>query len=92
MEIYLVGGAVRDEQLGLPINERDWCVVGSSASELVTKGFKSVGKNFPIFLHPRTKEEYALARTEQKTHPGYHGFKFNTSKNITLEEDLKRRD
>lgn len=92
MEIYLVGGAVRDEQLGLPINERDWCIVGSSASELVTKGFKSVGKNFPIFLHPRTKEEYALARTEQKTHPGYHGFKFNTSKNITLEEDLKRRD
>ena len=92
MKIYLVGGAVRDEQLGLPIKERDWCVVGSSAKELTAKGFKSVGKNFPIFLHPDTKEEYALARTEQKIHPGYHGFEFNTSKKITLEEDLKRRD
>ena len=92
MEIYLVGGAVRDEVLGLPIKEKDWCVVGSSVTELTSMGYKSVGKSFPVFLHPKTKEEYALARTEKKTQPGYHGFKFNTSKNITLAEDLKRRD
>ena len=92
MEIYLVGGAVRDEKLGIPVSERDWCVVGSSETELKSKGFKSVGKDFPIFLHPETKEEYALARTERKTQPGYHGFTFCTSKDITLEDDLKRRD
>jgi tRNA nucleotidyltransferase (CCA-adding enzyme) len=92
MKIYLVGGAVRDEKLRLPIKERDWCVVGSSASELISMGFKSVGKSFPVFLHPKTKEEYALARIEKKTQPGYHGFKFNTSKDISLEEDLQRRD
>jgi tRNA nucleotidyltransferase (CCA-adding enzyme) len=66
MEIYLVGGAVRDEVLGLPIKEKDWCVVGSSVTELTSMGYKSVGKSFPVFLHPKTKEEYALARTEKK--------------------------
>tara|TARA_B100001123_G_scaffold198677_1_gene225986 strand:+ start:1520 stop:2680 length:1161 start_codon:yes stop_codon:yes gene_type:complete len=92
MEVYLVGGAVRDRFLGLPVGEKDWCVVGSSPDELTNLGFKSVGKDFPVFLHPETKEEYALARTEKKTGPGYHGFDFNTSKNITLHEDLERRD
>jgi len=92
MEIFLVGGAVRDKQLGLPIKEKDWCVVGSSPEELLKAGFKSVGKDFPVFLHPQTKEEYALARIEKKTGPGYHGFTFKTSKNVTLKEDLKRRD
>ena len=92
MEVYLVGGAVRDRFLGLPIEEKDWCVVGSSPGEMKKLGFKSVGKDFPVFLHPETKEEYALARTEKKIKPGYHGFDFNTSKNVTLAEDLKRRD
>ena len=92
MEIFLVGGAVRDKQLGLPITEKDWCVVGSFPEELLKAGFKSVGKDFPVFLHPKTKEEYALARIEKKTGPGYHGFTFKTSKNVTLKEDLKRRD
>ena len=92
MEIYLVGGAVRDRILGLPIKEKDWCVVGSSPKEMKKRGFQSVGKDFPVFLHPETKEEYALARTERKIKPGYHGFDFNTSKNVTLLEDLKRRD
>ena len=92
MEIYLVGGAVRDRILGLPIKEKDWCVVGSSPEEMKKRGFQSVGKDFPVFLHPETKEEYALARTERKIKPGYHGFDFNTSKNVTLLEDLKRRD
>ena len=92
MEVYLVGGAVRDRFLGLPIEEKDWCVVGSSPEEMKKRGFQSVGKDFPVFLHPETKEEYALARTEKKIKPGYHGFDFNTSKNVTLAEDLKRRD
>ena len=92
MEVYLVGGAVRDRFLGLPIKEKDWCVVGSSPEEMKKRGFQSVGKDFPVFLHPETKEEYALARTERKIKPGYHGFDFNTSKNVTLLEDLKRRD
>ena len=92
MEVYLVGGAVRDRILGLPIKEKDWCVVGSSPEEMKKRGFQSVGKDFPVFLHPETKEEYALARTERKIKPGYHGFDFNTSKNVTLLEDLKRRD
>ena len=92
MEVYLVGGAVRDRFLGLPIKEKDWCVVGSSPDEMKKRGFQSVGKDFPVFLHPETKEEYALARTERKIKPGYHGFDFNTSKNVTLLEDLKRRD
>ena len=92
MQVYLVGGAVRDERLGLPVRERDWCVVGATPAELVDKGFKQVGKDFPVFLHPETGEEYALARTERKTAAGYHGFEFDTSPDVTIEEDLARRD
>ncbi len=92
MEVYLVGGAVRDEQLGLPVKERDWCVVGATPDELIGLGYKPVGTEFPVFLHPETNEEYALARTERKTGPGYHGFAFHTSPDVTIEEDLKRRD
>jgi tRNA nucleotidyltransferase (CCA-adding enzyme) len=92
MEVYLVGGAVRDEQLGLPVKERDWCVVGATPDELLSKGYRQVGKDFPVFLHPDTNEEYALARTERKTAPGYHGFEFQTSPHVTLEDDLSRRD
>ena len=90
-QVYLVGGAVRDKLLGLPHKERDWVVVGSNALEMERAGFMQVGKNFPVFLHPKTHEEYALARTEKKTAPGYHGFSFSTQ-NIALEDDLKRRD
>jgi len=90
--VYLVGGAVRDEQLGLPVNERDWCVVGATPDELLDAGYKQVGKDFPVFLHPESSEEYALARTERKTAAGYHGFAFDTSSDVTLEEDLSRRD
>jgi tRNA nucleotidyltransferase (CCA-adding enzyme) len=92
MRVYLVGGAVRDEQLGLPVRERDWCVVGATPEELIDAGYKPVGKDFPVFLHPHTKEEYALARTERKTAPGYHGFAFDTSPEVSIEEDLGRRD
>ena len=92
MQVYLVGVAVRDEQLGLPVKERDWCVVGASADALIAQGYKQVGKDFPVFLHPETGEEYALARTERKTAAGYHGFAFNTSPDVTIEEDLSRRD
>lgn len=92
MEVYLVGGAVRDEQLGLPVTERDWCVVGATPEELLSLGYRQVGKDFPVFLHPETNEEYALARTERKTAAGYHGFEFHTSPEVTLEEDLSRRD
>jgi tRNA nucleotidyltransferase (CCA-adding enzyme) len=92
MEIYLVGGAVRDEQLGLPVKEQDWCVVGAAPDELLSEGYRQIGKNFPVFLHPETNEEYALARTERKMAAGYHGFTFYTSPNVTLEEDLSRRD
>jgi len=92
MEVYLVGGAVRDEQLGLPVKERDWCVVGATPEELLSKGYRQVGKGFPVFLHPETNEEYALARTERKTGAGYHGFEFQTSPDVTLEADLSRRD
>lgn len=92
MKIYLVGGAVRDELLGLSINENDWVVVGSSIEEMKSKNYKQVGKNFPVFLHPKTKEEYALARIEKKDGSGYTGFTTNSNKEITLEEDLKRRD
>ena len=92
MEVYLVGGAVRDEQLGLPVRERDWCVVGATPDELLSKGYRQVGKDFPVFLHPETNEEYALARTERKTGAGYHGFEFHTSPDVSLEEDLCRRD
>ena len=91
-EIYLVGGAVRDEILGLKPKERDWVVVGSSPQQMLDQGFKMVGKGFPVFLHPQSNEEYALARTEKKSAPGHQGFEFQTSKQITLEDDLIRRD
>ena len=92
MEVYLVGGAVRDELLGLPVKERDWCVVGATPQELEAQGYRRVGKEFPVFLHPETGEEYALARTERKTGRGYHSFEFRTSPDVTLEDDLARRD
>jgi tRNA nucleotidyltransferase (CCA-adding enzyme) len=92
MQVYLVGGAVRDEQLGLPVIERDWCVVGATPDDLMSRGFRQVGKDFPVFLHPDTNEEYALARTERKTAAGYHGFEFDTSPDVTIEDDLARRD
>jgi tRNA nucleotidyltransferase (CCA-adding enzyme) len=92
MQIYLVGGAVRDKLLGLPVREKDWVVVGASPQELLDQGFKQVGKDFPVFLHPQTGDEYALARTERKTGPGYKGFAFHASPDVTLEQDLQRRD
>ncbi|MGJ8663659.1 MAG: multifunctional CCA addition/repair protein, partial [Marinicella sp.] len=91
-EIYLVGGAVRDQLLGLPIKDHDYVVVGSSPEEMLAQGFLPVGKDFPVFLHPESKDEYALARTERKTAVGYHGFTFNTDTAVTLEDDLLRRD
>ncbi|MDC2824887.1 multifunctional CCA addition/repair protein [Rodentibacter pneumotropicus] len=92
MEIYLVGGAVRDQLLGLPVKDRDWVVVGATAERLLSKGYQQVGKDFPVFLNPNTKEEYALARTERKSGKGYTGFICDFSPNITLEQDLIRRD
>ena len=92
MEIYLVGGAVRDELLGLPVKERDWVVVGATPDDLLRRGFRPVGKDFPVFLHPDTHEEYALARTERKTAPGYYGFSVHAAPEVTLEDDLLRRD
>lgn len=92
MEIFEVGGAVRDALLGRPVSERDWVVVGGTPEELLKQGFRQVGKDFPVFLHPQTAEEYALARTEKKVAPGYHGFTAHASPEVTLEEDLQRRD
>ena len=92
MQIYKVGGAVRDRLLGRPVTEVDWVVVGSSAEEMQAQGFRPVGADFPVFLHPRTGEEYALARTERKSGRGYGGFTFFASPDVTLEEDLTRRD
>lgn len=92
MEVYLVGGAVRDELLGLAVTERDWVVVGSSVKEMLAKGYRPVGKSFPVFLHPQSKEEYAFARTERKKGRGYHGFQVYASPKVSLEEDLLRRD
>lgn len=92
MQIYLVGGAVRDELLGLKPHEHDWVVVGASPQELLDEGFQQVGKDFPVFLHPDTKEEYALARTERKAGKGYHGFEVFADPSVTLVEDLIRRD
>lgn len=92
VETYLVGGAVRDALLGLDVTERDWVVVGASPEELLKLNYRPVGKDFPVFLHPQTGEEYALARTERKTAPGYHGFVFHADSTVSLEEDLKRRD
>ncbi|TFW16274.1 multifunctional CCA addition/repair protein [Massilia arenosa] len=92
MQTYVVGGAVRDALLGLPVKDRDFVVVGATPEEMVARGFRPVGKDFPVFLHPDTQEEYALARTERKTAPGYHGFVFHTAPDVTLEDDLVRRD
>jgi tRNA nucleotidyltransferase (CCA-adding enzyme) len=92
MKTYLVGGAVRDKLLGLPVKERDWVVVGGTPAVMQRMGYKAVGKDFPVFLHPKTKEEYALARTERKVSKGYKGFTFYAKKDVTLEEDLRRRD
>jgi tRNA nucleotidyltransferase (CCA-adding enzyme) len=92
MNIFLVGGAVRDRLLGLPIKDNDWVVTASSPEQMIEKGFLPVGKDFPVFLHPKTKEEYALARTERKSAQGYHGFHFHTADNITLAQDVQRRD
>ncbi len=92
MKIYLVGGAVRDELLGRPVKERDWVVVGSSAEALLRQGYRRVGRDFPVFLNPQTKEEYALARTERKTGPGHQGFAVQAGRAVSLEEDLARRD
>jgi tRNA nucleotidyltransferase (CCA-adding enzyme) len=92
MKIYEVGGAVRDELLGLPIQDRDWVVVGATPEDMIARGFRPVGRDFPVFLHPETQEEYALARTERKTAPGYRGFTIHSSPEVTLEDDLRRRD
>lgn len=92
MKTYLVGGAVRDRLLEYPVKERDWVVVGASAETLLAQGYKPVGKDFPVFLHPQTHEEYALARTERKTAPGYKGFSVHATPEVTLEDDLQRRD
>lgn len=92
MEIYLVGGAVRDKLLGLPVHERDWVVVGATPEQLLSQGYQQVGKDFPVFLHPDTQDEYALARTERKSGTGYTGFICHADPDVTLKEDLMRRD
>ena len=92
MNIYAVGGAIRDELLGVPVVDRDYVVVGATPEQMVAQGYRPVGKDFPVFLHPVTHEEYALARTERKTAAGYHGFQFYYSPDVTLEDDLARRD
>lgn len=92
MKVYLVGGAVRDQLLGRTGGDRDWVVVGATPAEMLESGFQPVGRDFPVFLHPDTHEEYALARTERKTAPGYHGFVVHAAPEVTLEEDLARRD
>jgi tRNA nucleotidyltransferase (CCA-adding enzyme) len=92
MRTFRVGGAVRDALLGLPVNDTDWVVVGATPEQMLQAGYLPVGKDFPVFLHPQTREEYALARTERKTGRGYHGFAFHAAPDVTLEEDLARRD
>src|SRR5271154_684905 len=92
MNIYAVGGAIRDELLGVPVQDRDYVVVGATPEQMVAQGYQPVGKDFPVFLHPQTHEEYALARIERKTGAGYTGFACYASEEVTLEEDLKRRD
>lgn len=92
MDTYLVGGALRDRLLGLDVRERDWVVLGATPEDMTNRGFKPVGRDFPVFLHPQTNEEYALARTERKSGHGYHGFVFHTAPDVTLEDDLARRD
>jgi len=91
-KVYQVGGVVRDRLLNLPVKDIDWVVVGATPKQMLKRGYQQVGKDFPVFLHPKTHEEFALARTERKTALGYHGFEFNTSPKVTLEEDLARRD
>ena len=92
MQIYMVGGAVRDRLLGLPVNDHDWVVVGTTPEQMLARGFVPVGRDFPVFLHPKTNEEYALARTERSSAPGYRGFVVHAAPDVTLEEDLARRD
>ncbi|RZJ26870.1 MAG: multifunctional CCA addition/repair protein, partial [Haliea sp.] len=92
MEIYMVGGAVRDALLGLPVQDHDWVVVGATPEEMTAQGYLPVGKDFPVFLHPETREEYALARTERNTARGYRGFEIHAAPDVTLEQDLARRD
>ena len=92
MQIYMVGGAVRDRLLGRPVNDHDWVVVGATPEQMIAQGYLPVGRDFPVFLHPQTREEYALARTERKSGRGYRGFVVQTSPDVTLEEDLSRRD
>ncbi|HEY4039075.1 MAG TPA: multifunctional CCA tRNA nucleotidyl transferase/2'3'-cyclic phosphodiesterase/2'nucleotidase/phosphatase, partial [Burkholderiaceae bacterium] len=94
MQVYTVGGWVRDQLLGRPnaAGDRDWVVVGSTPEEMQALGFRPVGKDFPVFLHPQTHEEYALARTERKSAPGYRGFVVHAAPDVTLEQDLERRD
>ena len=92
MKIYKVGGAIRDSILGVESFDNDWVVIGSTPEEMIAEGFKPIGKDFPVFLHPESNEEYALARTEKKSGTGYHGFAFYYGKDVSLEEDLSRRD
>ena len=92
LEAYVVGGAVRDQLLGRAVNDRDWVVVGATVQQMLDAGFRQVGADFPVFLHPQTNEEYALARTERKSAPGYHGFAVHADPSVTLEQDLSRRD
>jgi len=92
VKAYVVGGAVRDELLGQPVADRDWVVVGATPEQMVAAGYRPVGKDFPVFLHPRTQEEYALARTERKSGRGYKGFTVYAAPDVTLEDDLARRD
>ena len=92
MDIYLVGGAVRDQLLGCPVGDKDYVVVGATPDQMLALGYQQVGKDFPVFLHPQTREEYALARTERKQGQGYTGFQVNTDTTITLSQDLERRD
>ncbi|MBL4647835.1 MAG: multifunctional CCA tRNA nucleotidyl transferase/2'3'-cyclic phosphodiesterase/2'nucleotidase/phosphatase, partial [Gammaproteobacteria bacterium] len=92
MKTYLVGGAIRDTLLNLPVKEKDWMIVGATTETMRALAYKPVGKNFPVFLHPQTKEEYALARTERKTGHGYAGFHFHAAADVTLKQDLQRRD
>ena len=92
MQVYAVGGAVRDRLLGLPVSDHDWVVVGATVDEMLAAGYTAVGRDFPVFLHPQTKDEYALARTERKSAPGYRGFTVHAEPTVSLEEDLARRD
>ena len=92
MNIYMVGGAVRDRLLGLPVKDRDWVVVGATVAQMLEQKYVQVGRDFPVFLHPHSKEEYALARTERKSGKGYTGFVVHAQPDVTLEQDLQRRD